>query len=103
MKFGFRYESGIGTNDLWLMLEFKNFGAVNIGENMDGLQVKFKNTSFIVSVATLKPLSDTALDKEFQMKVPPLEPAENEIYNQFLKFLVYLQYLVLVIQVIAYI
>jgi hypothetical protein len=71
------------------MLEFKNFGAVNIGENMDSLQVKFKNTSFIVSVATLKPLSDAALDKEFQMKVPPLEPAENKIYNQFLMFLVY--------------
>ena len=70
---------------------------------MDGLQVKFKNTSFIVSVATLKPLSDTALNKEFQLKVPPLEPAEIEVYFQFLKFLVYFQYLVLVIQVIAYI
>ena len=37
------------------------------------------------------------------MKVPPLEPAENKIYNQFLMFLVYFQYLVLVLQVIAYI
>ena len=103
LKFGFHYDSGVGTNELWLMLEFGNFGAVNIGENMDSLEVHIKNTSFIVSVATLKPLSDTALEKEFQMKVPPLEPAENEIYDQFLKFLVYFQYLVFVLQVIAYI
>lgn len=81
LKFEFRYKEGIGSNDLWLMIDFQNYGAVNIGEESDSLEVVVTNTSFIVSVATLKPLIDITLDKNFLMTIPPLEPSENEVYE----------------------
>jgi hypothetical protein len=92
LKFGFHYVKGEQTNDLWLKLDFQEFGYVNIGERMDSIDVQIKNTSFIVSVATLKPLSNETLEKEFSMNVPLLEPADENTYAQFLIFLEFLKY-----------
>ena len=73
---------------------------------MDKIDIHIKNISFIVSVASLKPLSNDTLDKEFALIVPPLEPVDKNTYTQFLiflEFLMYLYYLIITMQIIAYI
>lgn len=54
-------------------------------------------------MATLKPLSNESLGLEYSLSVPPLEPTDNEYYEDFLTFLIYLQYVIFTLQIIAYI
>jgi len=60
--------------DLWILLKFADFKGVSKADARDRIQIGFKNSTFLVSERTLKPLGEMTLSRIVSAEIPPLQP-----------------------------
>jgi len=64
----------LNDTDLWILFKFADFKGVSKADARDRIQIGFKNSTFLVSDWTLKPLGEMTLLRMASAEIPPLQP-----------------------------